>query len=249
MTYDVAIVGSGPNGLTAAAYLARAGARVVMFEKRFERGGTLATDDYSTPVSVQPRAVRAAVRRRAAALPRPRAALAGSRVRPARDPVRRDDGPGRGGAHGRSRRPGAGRRDRADARGGLDGGDAAAVPAAASGRAARTSRWPARRPRTLAERAGDPRAADRCCATPAALAGFLEPDVPARADRRLLRSAAVQPGDRGRRLEEPGQRARARSRGGRGTRRWSPRRSRTSRRRATASCCARPTGGRRRRAR
>ncbi len=49
MTYDVAIVGSGPNGLTAAAYLARAGARVVMFEKRFERGGTLATDDYSTP--------------------------------------------------------------------------------------------------------------------------------------------------------------------------------------------------------
>src|SRR5947209_957474 len=47
--YDVAIVGGGPNGLTAAAYLARAGARVVVFESRFERGGTLATDDYSTP--------------------------------------------------------------------------------------------------------------------------------------------------------------------------------------------------------
>jgi phytoene dehydrogenase-like protein len=47
--YDVAIVGAGPNGLTAAAYLGRAGARVVLLERRFERGGTFATDDYSTP--------------------------------------------------------------------------------------------------------------------------------------------------------------------------------------------------------
>jgi phytoene dehydrogenase-like protein len=48
-SYDVAIVGGGPNGLTAAAYLARAGARVIVLEGRFERGGTLASDDYSTP--------------------------------------------------------------------------------------------------------------------------------------------------------------------------------------------------------
>jgi phytoene dehydrogenase-like protein len=48
-SWDVAIVGAGPNGLTAAAYLARAGARVVLLERRFERGGTFATDDYSTP--------------------------------------------------------------------------------------------------------------------------------------------------------------------------------------------------------
>jgi phytoene dehydrogenase-like protein len=47
--HDVAIIGAGPNGLTAAAYLARAGADVVIAEKRFERGGTLASDDYSTP--------------------------------------------------------------------------------------------------------------------------------------------------------------------------------------------------------
>lgn len=47
--FDVVIVGGGPNGLTAAAYLQRAGAHVVVLEKRFEWGGTLATDDYSTP--------------------------------------------------------------------------------------------------------------------------------------------------------------------------------------------------------
>jgi phytoene dehydrogenase-like protein len=49
--YDVIVVGAGPYGLTCAAYLARAGAKVVVLDKRFEWGGTMATDDYSTPFS------------------------------------------------------------------------------------------------------------------------------------------------------------------------------------------------------
>ncbi|MGH3203159.1 MAG: phytoene desaturase family protein [Streptosporangiaceae bacterium] len=48
-SFDVAVIGGGPNGLTAAAYLARAGARVAVLEQRFERGGTMTSDDYSTP--------------------------------------------------------------------------------------------------------------------------------------------------------------------------------------------------------
>lgn len=47
--YDVAIIGGGRNGLTAAAYLARSGADVAVLEQRFERGGTMTSDDYSTP--------------------------------------------------------------------------------------------------------------------------------------------------------------------------------------------------------
>jgi hypothetical protein len=47
--HDVAVIGGGPNSLTAAACLARSGADVAVPEQRFERGGTMTSDDYSTP--------------------------------------------------------------------------------------------------------------------------------------------------------------------------------------------------------
>ena len=43
--FDVIIIGGGPNGLTAAAYLAKAGQRVLVLERRHEMGGGLATED------------------------------------------------------------------------------------------------------------------------------------------------------------------------------------------------------------
>ena len=45
--YDVIIVGAGPNGLTAAAYLAKAGAKVLVLERSNETGGGLITEDFS----------------------------------------------------------------------------------------------------------------------------------------------------------------------------------------------------------
>ncbi len=44
--YDVVIIGAGPNGETLAAYLSRAGAKVLIVERRDEMGGGLATQDY-----------------------------------------------------------------------------------------------------------------------------------------------------------------------------------------------------------
>lgn len=47
--YDVIIIGTGPNGLTAGAYLTKAGQKVLLLEKRYEVGGGLATEEVTIP--------------------------------------------------------------------------------------------------------------------------------------------------------------------------------------------------------
>jgi len=41
--YDIVIVGGGPNGTTAAAYLAKCGLSVCVLEERYEAGGSCET--------------------------------------------------------------------------------------------------------------------------------------------------------------------------------------------------------------
>ena len=43
--YNATTIGAGPNGLTAFAYLSKAGQRALLLEKRFEAGGKPATEE------------------------------------------------------------------------------------------------------------------------------------------------------------------------------------------------------------
>jgi phytoene dehydrogenase-like protein len=47
--YDAIVIGGGPNGLTCSAYLAKAGLRILLLDKKHEFGGGLYTEDMGTP--------------------------------------------------------------------------------------------------------------------------------------------------------------------------------------------------------
>jgi phytoene dehydrogenase-like protein len=50
MKFDVVIIGAGPNGLVAGAYLSKAGLKTLVVEKRLEAGGGLATEESTLPM-------------------------------------------------------------------------------------------------------------------------------------------------------------------------------------------------------
>jgi len=48
-TFDIIIIGAGPNGLELGAYLSKAGQKVLLLERRLEVGGGLATEEVTLP--------------------------------------------------------------------------------------------------------------------------------------------------------------------------------------------------------
>jgi phytoene dehydrogenase-like protein len=53
-TFDVIVIGAGLNGLTAAAYLGKAGKRVLMVDSRAHPGGTIATEELAPGFRIDP---------------------------------------------------------------------------------------------------------------------------------------------------------------------------------------------------
>ena len=55
--YDVVVIGGGPNGMTAAAYLAKSGLHVCVLEERVECGGACETTEPMAGVRIYPHAM------------------------------------------------------------------------------------------------------------------------------------------------------------------------------------------------